>query len=138
MKTKFVLLALILSIGLFTASCDKDDNEGETVAPIEGKWKLSKVGTVSGSTETLVDAPQNASGCDNDYLNLRIDNTAETVDYDSTISPCAMTTRTGTFSRSNNNLTIVIAGVTTTYDIANLTLSELKLKEGNNITVYIR
>jgi hypothetical protein len=35
-------------------------------------------------------------------------------------------------------LTTVINGVTTTYDIVNLTLTDLKLKNGNAISVYIR
>ena len=139
MKTKSILIALALSIGLFTISCDKDDNEGETIAPIEGKWNLSKIGTTNGSTETLIEPPQNASGCDRDYLNLTFEKTATTGDYDSTISNCALTTRAGTFSKSDSNLTTVIEGVTTNYVILNLTLSELKLKDGSGaIWVYIR
>ncbi|MNQ21199.1 hypothetical protein D3C85_343050 [compost metagenome] len=139
MKTKSLLLALILSIGLFTTSCSNDDNEGETLVPLEGKWKLSKIGTVSGGTETLIDAPQNQSGCEKDYLELKLDNTATEGDYDSTISACAITTRSGIYSRSHNNLTTVINGVSKTQDIVNLTLSELKVKDANGaITVYTR
>ena len=139
MKTKSLLLALILSIGLFTTSCSNDDNEGETLIPLEGKWKLSKIGTVSGGTETLIDAPQNQSGCEKDYLELKLDNTATEGDYDSTISACAITTRSGIYSRSHNNLTTVINGVSKTQDIVNLTLSELKVKDANGaITVYTR
>jgi hypothetical protein len=45
----------------------------------------------------------------------------------------------GTYSKSGSKLTTVINGSTTTYDIVNLTLSELKLKEANGaISVYIR
>ncbi|QOG03284.1 lipocalin family protein [Flavobacterium sp. MDT1-60] len=139
MKTKSLLLALILSIGLFTTSCSNDDNEGETLVPLEGKWKLSKIGTTSGGTETLIDAPQNQSGCEKDYLELKLDNTATEGDYDSTISACAITTRSGIYSRSHNNLTTVINGVSKTQDIVNLTLSELKVKDANGaITVYTR
>jgi hypothetical protein len=61
MKTKSLLLALILSIGLFTTSCSNDDNEGETLVPLTGKWDLSKTGTVINGTETLTDAPENQS-----------------------------------------------------------------------------
>jgi hypothetical protein len=138
MKTKSLLLALALSIGLFVTSCE-DENGGETLAPLVGKWEITKVGTTVGGQEMLVDAPQNESGCDKDYLNLKIDNTAIVGDYDSSVSACALTTHEGIYSRSHNNLTIVINNVTTTQDIVNLTLSELKLKDANgNISVYTK
>ena len=138
MKTKSILLALVLSIGLFVTSCS-DNNGGETLAPLVGKWNITKVGTTVGGVETLVDPPQNQSGCDHDYLNLKLDNTVTLGDYDSTISPCALTTKAGIYSRSHNNLTIVIDGVTTVQDIVNLTVSELKLKDANGIiSVYTR
>ena len=138
LKTKSILPALVLCIGLFATSCSKN-NGGETLAPIEGKWNITKVGTTIGGVETLVDAPQNQAGCDHDYLNLKLDNTATIGDYDSSISPCALTTQAGIYSRSHNNLTIVIDGVTTTQDIVNLGVSELKLKDANGIiSVYIR
>ena len=81
MKTRSLLLALILSIGLFSTSCSNDDNEGETLVPLEGKWDLSKTGTVVGGTEQLIDAPENQSGCNKDYLELKLDNTAHVGDY---------------------------------------------------------
>jgi hypothetical protein len=38
MKTKKILFVLALSIGLFATSCNSnDENEGDTIAPIEGK-----------------------------------------------------------------------------------------------------
>ena len=138
MKTKSILLVLVLSIGLFLTSCT-DDNGGETLAPLVGKWNITKVGTTVGSTETMTDPPQNQSGCDKDYLNLRIDNTVIMGDYSSSISPCALTTKSGIYSRSNNNLTLTIDGVTTTRNIVNLSLIELKLKDANGvISVYTR
>jgi len=48
-------------------------------------------------------------------------------------------TDNGIYSRSNNNLTRVVDGVTTVQDIENLTLSELKLKNASGaIELYIR
>ena len=47
MKTKCILLALALSIGLFVTSCS-DNNGGETLAPLVGKWNITKVGTIAG------------------------------------------------------------------------------------------
>lgn len=131
-------MAVVLSMGLFVTSCS-DDNEGETIAPLAGKWSISKVGTIVGTTETLIDAPQNQTGCDKDYMDLKLDNSVIKGDYDSTIAPCAITTQTGVYSRSHNNLTKVINGVTTVQDIVNLTFTELKLKDAaGNVEVYTR
>lgn len=140
MKTKSILIALVLSIGIFTVSCSSsNENDGNTIAPIAGKWGIVKVGTNINGVETLSDPPQNTSGCDHDFINLKIDNSLTSGDYSSIVSPCALSTISGTYSKSGSKLTIVINGATTTYDIVNLTLSELKLKEANGaISVYIR
>ena len=139
MKTKSILFALVLSIGLLTTSCNSnDENNGDTLAPLVGKWDIVKVGTNINGVETLADPPQNQSGCNHDFINLKIDNTLTSGDYSSAVSPCALATMSGSYSKGDSKLTIVLNGVTTTYDIVNLTLSELKLKQGNNISVYIR
>ena len=138
MKNLGIVLGLVC-IGLFTISCNDDDNQGETLAPLAGKWSISKVGTTTGGTETLVDAPQNQTGCAKDYMELKIDNTVIEGDYDSTIDPCALFTDNGIYSRSHNDLTKVINSVTTVQNIVNLTLHELKLKDASgNIEVYTR
>jgi len=138
-RSKLLAFAMCISIGFFTISCNNDDNEGETIAPLTGKWNISKIGTTTAGTETLIDAPQNESGCDKDYINLKIDNTVIQGDYDSTISECALFTEDGIYSRSHNNLTRVVNGITKVQDIVNLTFTELKLKDENgNIEVYIR
>lgn len=137
MKIKSIAVALALSIGLFATSCSSDDeNEGGTIIPITGKWGIVKVGTVLAGAETLIDPPQNVAGCNHDYLNFKVDNSVEEGDYDG--KDCVLKTVTGTYSRPDNQLTTVIDGVTTTYDIVNLTVTDLKLKNGNLITVYKR
>ena len=139
MKNRSLLFAFALTTGLFATSCSDDDNEGETLLPVIGKWNVAQVGTVISGQEVLIDAPQNEAGCDKDYLDLKIDNDVNEGEYDSTDSPCELLTKTGTFSRSHNNLTKVVNGITTIQDIVNLTLSELKLKDANgNIEVYIK
>ena len=139
MKTKSILAALVLSIGLLTVSCSSNENAGDTLAPIVGKWGIVKVGTNINGVETLADAPQNTRGCDHDFINLKIDNTLTSGDYSSVVSPCALSTLSGTYTKSGGTLTTVINGATTTYDIVNLTLSELKLKQANGaVSVYIR
>lgn len=137
MKNRSLLFAFALTIGLFATSCSDDDNEGETLLPVIGKWNVSKVGTIIAGEEVLINAPQNEAGCDKDYIDLKIDNDVNEGEYDSTDSPCELLTKTGTFSRSHNNLTTTIDGVTKTQDIMNLTLSELKVRDAAGfITVY--
>jgi hypothetical protein len=139
MKSRSILFALTLSIGLFATSCNSnDENEGDTIAPIEGKWQIVKMGTNIDGAETLFDPPQNEEGCDHDFIDLKVNNTLISGDYDSTVSACALTTMSGTYSKGDSKLTTVLNGVTTTYDIVNLTLTDLKLRNGNNIWVYIR
>lgn len=136
MKIKSLLLALTLSIGLFTTSCSSDDNEGETLVPLEGKWDLSKTGIVVGGTEQLNDPVENQSGCSKDYIELKVDNTINVGDYG---TACTLTVQSGIYSRSHNNITTVVNGVTKTQDIVNLTLKELKVKDAAGIiTVYTR
>jgi len=123
MKNGIKLFTLLLSFSFLSASCNNDDNEGETLAPLVAKWNISQVGTTVNGQEVLVDAPQNESGCDRDY--------------DSTLAPCAIYTNEGIYSRSHNNLTTVVDGVSTTRDIVNLTLTELKLRDASGgIQVY--
>lgn len=138
MKTKRILFGLLLSIGLFASSCSSDDNEGETIIPIQGKYNLSQTGSIVGDKEVLFDAPQNAVGCNRDYLDLRLSNAAVIGDYDG--SNCALTETTGTYARSHNDLTISVGNVSSTSDIMNLTNKELKLKDKTTgiITVYTR
>ena len=137
MKNGIKLFSLLLSLGLVSTSCNDDDNEGETLAPLAAKWNISQVGTTVNGEEVLVDAPQNESGCNRDYLDLNTDNTLEEGDYDSTLAPCAIYTKAGIYSRSHNNLTTVVDGVSTTRDIVNLTLTELKLRDSSGgIQVY--
>ncbi|WP_298306074.1 lipocalin family protein [Flavobacterium sp.] len=140
LKSRSLVLVMMVAVfGFFTISCSDDDNDGETLAPLTGKWKINQVGTTVAGVETLISAPQNQAGCEKDFMQLKSDNTVEEGNYDSTIDPCALFTDLGIYSRSNNNLTKVIDGVTTTQDIVNLTLSELKLKDANgNIEVYIK
>ena len=139
MKNRSLLFAFALSFGLFATSCSDDDNDGETLAPLAGKWNITQVGTTLAGQEYLIDAPQNQSGCSKDYLDLKIDNDVNQGNYDSTNNPCELITRTGTYSRSHNDLTTILEGETKVQDIVNLTLSELKLKDANGlIEVYER
>jgi hypothetical protein len=138
MKNSKILFVLALSVGMFATSCSNDDNEGETIVPIQGKYNLSQTGTIVNGSEVLVDAPQNASGCNRDYLDLRLSNAAVIGDYDG--ANCALVETTGTYARSHNDLTISVGNTSTTSDIMNLTNKELKIKDKTTgvITVYTR
>jgi hypothetical protein len=138
MKNRNFLYVLALSLGMFATSCSSDDNEGETIIPIEGKYNLSQQGTIVDGKEVLVNAPENQEGCSRDYLELRLSNAAVIGDYDG--SNCALVETTGTYVRSHNDLTLTIGNVSSTSDIMNLTNKELKLKDKATgiITVYTR
>lgn len=127
---KKLSLILLFTIGLLTTSCSNDDNNGgDTTIPLVGKWNVSKVGTIVAGQEILTDAPQNESGCNKDYIQFESDNTVTAGDYSSDVSPCALTTQSGTYSRTGNQLTTVIDGTNRTETILNLTASELKVKD---------
>lgn len=139
MKTRNFLYVVALSFGLFAAtSCSSDDNDGETIIPIQGKYELSKVGGIVDGNEVLADAPQNESGCSKDYLELKLSNVAVMGDYDG--DDCELTQKTGTYVRSHNDLTITVDNISSVSDIMNLTNKELKLKDKATgiITVYTR
>jgi len=138
MKNKSILFVLALSAGMFVTSCSNDDNEGETIVPIQGKYNLSQTGTIVNGQEVLIDAPENAAGCNRDYLDLRLSNAAVIGDYSGT--DCSLTETTGTYVRSHNDLTITVGNISSTSDIMNLTNKELKIKDKTTgvITVYTR
>ena len=72
-------------------------------------------------------------------MHLKNDNVVMQGDYANGAAPCTLTAVEGIYSRSHNNLTKVVDGVTTVQDIVNLTFTELKLKDGDgNIEVYVR
>jgi hypothetical protein len=139
MKTRKILYVLALSFGIFAmTSCSNDDNDGETIIPIQGKYKLSKTGTIIDGKEVLIDALENQEGCDKDFLELKLSNVAVIGDYSG--SECTLDETTGTYVRSHNDLTISVGNVSSTSDIMNLTNNELKLKNKTTgiITVYTR
>lgn len=139
MKTRNFLYVVALSFGLFAAtSCSSDDNEGETIVPIQGKYELSKQGFVVNGEEQLVDPIENESGCSKDYLELKLSNVAVIGDYSG--DDCEKTETTGTYVRSHNDLTITVGNISSVSDIMNLTNKELKLKDKTTglITVYTR
>ena len=68
MKSRKILFALALGLGMFATSCSSDDNEGETIVPLQGKYNLRQTGSIVGGQEVLVDAAANQAGCSTDYF----------------------------------------------------------------------
>ncbi|MBK0368931.1 lipocalin family protein [Flavobacterium agrisoli] len=138
MKKRNLILALIAFIGIFAISCSNDDNEGETLAPIQGKWLKSQQGIIVNGEEQLTDVGENP-GCDRDYMDLRASNVVVFGTFNSLDGSCDETVLEGVYARSHNNLTTTVGGVSTTQDIVNLTVDELKVKDNLGvITVYKR
>lgn len=139
MKNRSIVFTLALGIGLFLSGCSSDNNGGSTLAPLTGKWNFSKIGTTIAGQEVLTDPPQNESGCYKDYLEFHSDNTVTAGNYDSGSSPCALTTQSGTYVRTDNHITTVIDGTNVSEEILNLTLTELKVKDTSGaIAVFVR
>lgn len=137
MKNRNFLYVLALSFGLFaTTSCSNEDNDGETIVPIQGKYELSQTGGIVDGKEVLIDVEQDCA-TEKDYLELRLSNAAVMGDYNDN---CNKTETTGTYVRSHNDLTLTFGNISTTSDIMNLTNKELKLKDKTTgvITVYKR
>lgn len=137
MKTRNFLYVLALSFVLFaTTSCSNEDNDGETIVPIQGKYELSQTGGIVDGKEVLIDVEQDCA-TEKDYLELKLSNVAVMGDYNDN---CNKTETNGTYVRSHNDLTLTFGNLSTTSDIMNLTNKELKLKDKTTgvITVYKR
>ncbi|WP_432221168.1 lipocalin family protein [Flavobacterium sp. TMP13] len=139
MKKRSLVLALIAFIGIFAISCSSDDNEGETLAPIQGKWLVSQTGLVINGKEELIDALENVEGCDRNFMDLRVSSKVVVGKFNKVGGECVESTSEGTYSRSHNDLTTTVDGISIKRDIVNLTVNELKLKDALGIiTVYKR
>lgn len=139
---KLSILFMVMGLTLLTTSCNNDDdnnNGSDTSVPLVSKWNFSKIGSTVAGQEVLIDPPQNEDGCAKDYIEFNADNTATAGNYDSTNNPCELTTQSGTYSRTGNQLTTVINGTNRTQEILNLTATELKVTdETDAIVVFTR
>ncbi len=126
--TKLKKLFLILPVIIFCMySCKKSDSTLVTVAvTLEGKWQYTKTGTISNNQEILTDY-QHTAGCTKDYLEILIGGILKSHEF---ANPnCQETINTGTWTKSNNSLTVaypsqpVING-----EILELTSTTLKTK----------
>lgn len=138
MKKSKVILTFIAFIAFIAISCSKEDNDGETLTPIEGKWFFSKTGVVIQGKEELEDSGAN-EGCDRSYMDLRANNVIVFGEFDLDGDVCIESTHEGVYSRTSTSFTTTFGGVTITRDILILTENELKLKDDLGfITVFKR
>lgn len=124
MKKIILLFVSVLSLGLVSTSCSKSDSEdSSTSASIVGKWELYQTGEKIGSTESL-DLYMHQSGCAKDYAEFKVNGTFETKTYE---VACAVSTTSGTYSKSGNSLTTTDEYGPTTVVIKELSSSTLKV-----------
>jgi len=125
MKKLSILFLSALSLGMTVVSCSSDDNGAE--ASIEGKWNLSKMSmTSSAGTTPEMDNPENASGCNKNYLEIKAGGVASYGSYEGTV--CTLSTETGTWSKDGNKITIKFGTETDVYEVVSVTNSGLTLR----------
>ena len=139
MKKLSILTLSFVALSMSLVSCSKDDNNGSTTsASLVGKWEYSKEGSTVNGQEVLEAYTGNETGCSKDYIDVTA--TAVTdVDYDSTNTPCEMTTYTINYTKTGNTLITTFNGMEFTSTIVTLTSTELKIKDAEGyVTVYTR
>lgn len=127
MKKVSALFVCAIVLVMIFASCSKD-NPPTTSGTIEGKWNFNKVSySQGGITTPEADHPGNQAGCDKDYIEIVAGGTVNAGDY---ASGCVLTKSTGTWTKTDNNITVSVAslGLTGTFEIVSLSATELKLK----------
>lgn len=134
MKKIIVLFVSIITIGLTSVSCNKDDDNNVS---IEGKWVLSK----EGETESTLTDYEHTLGCDKDYMVIAAGGQIIFYSYDNESGTCSENIETGTWIKNGNIVSISFGGIVVLEtEIINLTNTELKTKdtEDGYITVFSR
>lgn len=135
---KFMLFFVsILSVVMFSVSCDDDDDNNVPPAPsLVGTWIYSKEGTIVDGTEVLIDY-QHTAGCAKDQTTFSSTGVITDVYYDSTDTPCEQFTDEGTYTVSGSTITVNVDGINVTGEIVTLTATELKIKSTFGGDTYI-
>ncbi|MEZ0006170.1 hypothetical protein ABH942_001533 [Flavobacterium sp. 28YEA47A] len=101
--TKFKKLFLILPVIIFSLySCSSDDSTSATVT-LEGKWQYTRIGTFTDNQEILMDY-QHTPGCSKDYIEILPGGIIKNHEFNN--PNCQETISTGTWTRSNNSITV--------------------------------
>lgn len=134
MKKNIVLFVSIITIGLNSVSCNKDDDNNVS---IEGKWVLSE----EGETESTLTDYEHTLGCEKDYMVIASGGQIIFYSYDNESGTCSENIETGTWIKNGNIVSISFGGIIVLEtEIINLTNTELKTKdtEDGYITVFSR
>jgi hypothetical protein len=140
MRKISILFLLTLILGAVLVSCTVEDKGTVDMSLIAGKWNFSNSTATSGSitipcTTTYI---SNEVSCDKDYVEII---TGGVVKYGNYTSGCVLEEKEGTWTQTGNSIDISVpgSGFIGTFNVANLTATELKLKidgsyEGNTGT----
>ena len=135
MKKITLLFVSIITIGLTSVSCNKDDDN--STPAIEGKWIFSK----EGETELTLTDYEHTIGCNKDYMVIAAGGQITFYSYDKEGSSCIESIETATWKREGNTITVNYGGEDIfETEIINLTNAELKTKdtEDGYFTVFTR
>lgn len=125
MKKLSILFLSVLTLGMAVVSCSKDD-DNESSASIEGKWNVSKMSIASPGMPTQeIDNPENAPGCNKNYLEIKTGGVAVEGTYEGTA--CTLSTETGTWSKDGNKVTFKFGSDTEVFDVVSVTSSSMTL-----------
>jgi len=120
---KKLLLVSFVAIALFSCSKD-DDSSSSSSSNIEGKWAFSKEGAIVSGNEVLADYEHECT-TKKDYIELVAGGVANDVYYP---SDCVADVTTGTWTKSGNNVTMTVGGMSQTAEIVTLNATTLKVK----------
>lgn len=135
MKKTIVLFVSIVTIGLISVSCNKDDDNNNL--SIEGKWILFK----EGETESTLIDYEHTPGCNKDYMVIEAGGQIRFYTYDNENGACSENIDTGTWLKNGTIVSISYGGVVVLEtEIITLTNKELRIRdtEDGYITVFTR
>lgn len=128
MKKITILFVSVLSLGLTLTSCSKDDDSSSSSsASVEGKWKYVKEGAIVSGQEILTDYVNEAPECGNDYIEVLAGGVFKDMYYYND-GACQSDLSTGTWSKTDNNMTVTLDGEPVNVQILTLNSTTLKVK----------
>jgi len=132
---KFKQIVMLVAFTTFSlVSCNNDDDSGN--ASIEGKWELSKEGSIVSGQEILVDFEPDA-GCSKDYDEIKAGGSGTSYYFEDNGTGCESYSDDFSWSREGNTVTVTFSGDSYSAEILQLTSSTLKLKTEAQGQVYI-
>ncbi len=122
MKKIVLVFVSIISIGLATTSCNKDNDKAEP--SIIGKWTWSKSGFGPENSVVLKDYTNHREGCPKNFYQFNEDGSFKDVKYQLLPTPCSEGVTNFSYVKDGTKLTV--GGQEATIEI--LTDTTLKIK----------